>query len=143
MNLNILTDTVQSWQIDGWIEQGYTVICRVEDYNGFVENVYPGHIIINTGDGIIDVSSIPTKVAKLDGAYIILGGESMSGSYSDAPPMPKVKSCKDSKVEEDAVLRIMQLCIYGAIVYAGENQEDQFEATKRVVKLFKEANLIK
>ena len=67
----------------------------------------------------------------------------MSGSYSDAPPRPKVKSCKDSKVEEDAVLRIMQLCIYGAIVYAGENQEDQFEATRRVVKLFKEANLIK
>lgn len=75
MNLNIPTDTVQSWQIDGWIEQVYTVICRVEDYNGSVENVYPGHIIINTGDGIIDVPSIPTKVAKLDGGYIILGGE--------------------------------------------------------------------
>lgn len=115
----------------------------MEDYNGFVENVYPGHIIINTGDGIIDVSSIPTKVAKLDGINIILGGESMSGSYSDAPPMPKMRAVKDPKIEEDAILRIMQLCIYGAIIHAGENQEDQFKATKKVVKLFKEANLIK
>ena len=67
----------------------------------------------------------------------------MSGTYSDAPPMPKVKPCKDPKIEEDAILRIMQLSIYGAVMHAGENQENQFEATERVVKLFKEANLIK
>lgn len=143
MNLNIPTDTVQSWQIDGWIEQGYTVICRVGDYDGFVENVYPGHIIINTGDGIIDVSSIPTKVAKLDGINIILGGESMSGSYSDAPPMPKMRAVKDPKIEEDAILRIMQLAIYGAVMRAEQKQECSFEATERVVVLFKEANLVK
>lgn len=142
MNLNIPTDAVQSWQIDGWIEQGYTVICRVEDYNGFVENVYPGHIIINTGDGIIDVSSIPAKVAKLDGGYIILGGESMSGSYSDAPPMPKVKPCKDPKIEEDAILSIMQLAIYGAATKAVQDGTDVYEASRKVFQLFKDAKLV-
>lgn len=35
----------------------------------------------------------------------------MSGNYSDAPPMPTVKLCKDPKIEEDAILGIMQLCI--------------------------------
>lgn len=57
-------------------------------------------------------------------------------------PMPKVKAPKDPKIEEDAILRIMQLAIYGAVMHAGQNQENQFEATERVVKLFKEANLI-
>lgn len=66
----------------------------------------------------------------------------MSGNYSDAPPIPKCKPCKDPSVEEDAVLRIMQLAIYGAVMHAGQNQGDQFEATQQVMVLFKEAGFI-
>jgi hypothetical protein len=59
------------------------------------------------------------------------------------PKMPEVKPPKDPKIEEDALLKIMQLAIFGAVMHAGQNQENQFEATERVVDLFKEANLIK
>lgn len=60
----------------------------------------------------------------------------------ELPKMPSVKPTKDPKIEDDAIIKIMQLAIYGAVMHAGQNQENQFEATERVVKLFKEANLI-
>lgn len=66
----------------------------------------------------------------------------MSGNYSDAPPMPKVKPPKDPKIEEDAILQIMQLAIYGAVMQASQEGVGPFEPTERVVKLFKEAGFI-
>ena len=68
--------------------------------------------------------------------------KTVAGSYGSTPPMPKVKPTKDPKIEEEAILRVMQLAIYGAVMHAGE-KENQFEATERVMELFKEANLIK
>lgn len=59
------------------------------------------------------------------------------------PQMPLCKPCKDPKIEEDAILRIMQLAIYGAVMQASEQGVGPFEPTERVVKLFKEAGLIK
>lgn len=59
------------------------------------------------------------------------------------PPMPVVKPCKDPKIEEDAILRIMQLAIYGAVMQASEQGVGPFEPTERVVNLFKDAGLIK
>lgn len=67
----------------------------------------------------------------------------MSGTYSDAPPIPKVKPCKDPKTEENAILRIMQLAIYGAVMQASEQGVGPFEPTERVMDLFKDAGLIK
>lgn len=59
------------------------------------------------------------------------------------PRMPEVKLCKDPNVKEDAVLRIMQLAIYGAVMQASEQGVGPFEPTERVVNLFKDAGLIK
>lgn len=67
----------------------------------------------------------------------------MFPTYDPDIPMPKVKKPKDPKIEENAIRDIMQLAIYGAVMHAGQNQENQFEATERVVKLFKEAGLTK
>lgn len=60
-----------------------------------------------------------------------------------SPPMPKVKKPKDPKIEEDAILRIMQLAIYGAVSQATQEGGSIFSSTEEVVKLFKDAGLIK
>lgn len=76
MKVPILTDGVQSWQIGQWIDQGYWPISFVEGCKGFIQSVCPGVITINVGGGnVIDVSSIPTREARLDGIYIVLGEE--------------------------------------------------------------------
>lgn len=76
MKIPILTDGVQSWQIDQWIEQGYWPISFVKGMQGPIQSVCPGVISINVGQGVvIDVRSIPTptREARLDGIYIVLG----------------------------------------------------------------------
>lgn len=59
------------------------------------------------------------------------------------PPMPKVKPPKDPKIEDDALLRIMQLAVYGAVSQATQESGSIFSSTEEVVKLFKEAGLTK
>lgn len=76
MKLEIKTPVLQSWQVAGWIEQCYSVISRVKDYEGIVVNVRPGHIVIDTGEcKLIDVQNIPTQLAYFDGVDIIVGEE--------------------------------------------------------------------
>lgn len=65
----------------------------------------------------------------------------MSGNYSDAPPMPTVKLCKDPKIEEDTILSIMQLAIYGATMKP-RSEEDIYSSLEDVLKLFKDAGFI-
>lgn len=57
-------------------------------------------------------------------------------------PMPKVKPTKDPKIEEDAIRDIMQLAIYGAMMKP-RVEEDIYTSLEDVLKLFKEAGLIK
>lgn len=58
------------------------------------------------------------------------------------PPIPKVKKPKDPKIEEDAIQQIMQLAIYGAMMKP-RSEEDIYNSLEDVLKLFKEAGLIK
>ena len=58
------------------------------------------------------------------------------------PPMPKVKKPEDPKVEEDAVLQVMQLAIYGSMLKPKEGVEVR-DSLEGVLKLFKDAGLIK
>lgn len=66
----------------------------------------------------------------------------MSGNYSDAPPVPKVKKPKDPNIEENAIRDIMQLAIYGAMMKP-RTEEDIYTSLEDVLKLFKDAGLIK
>lgn len=59
------------------------------------------------------------------------------------PPMPKVKPCKDPKIEEDAILQIMQLAIFGAMTKPKSEGQGSYESLEDVLKLFKDAGLIK
>ena len=69
-----------------------------------------------------------------------------SGASSSRPdplvPMPKVKPTKDPKIEEDAVLQIMQLAIYGSMLKPKEGVEVR-DSLEDVLKLSKDAGLIK
>ena len=73
MNLAIPTPTLQSWQIAGWIEQGYTVISQVSGFEGMVVGVNPGQITIDDNVRVIIVKEIPTQKARLDDPFIIVG----------------------------------------------------------------------
>lgn len=74
MKIPIQTPEVQSWQIDGWMEQAYTVISRVKGYEGVVVNVRPGNITLNNVEEckLVVVRGIPTQNAYFDGENIIL-----------------------------------------------------------------------
>ena len=69
-----------------------------------------------------------------------------SGASSSRPgplvPMPQVKPCKDLKIEDDAILKIMQLAIYGSMLKPKEGIEVR-DSLEDVLKLFKDAGLIK
>ena len=58
------------------------------------------------------------------------------------PPMPKVKKPKDANIEDDAILKIMQLAIYGSMLKPKEGVEVR-DSLEDVLKLFKDAGLIK
>lgn len=58
------------------------------------------------------------------------------------PPMPKAKRPKDPKIEDEAVLKIMQLAIHGAI-FKCENELKIGLQIEDVLKLFKEVGFIK
>lgn len=51
-------------------------------------------------------------------------------------------SSKDPKIEEDAIQQIMQLAIYGVIMKP-RPEEDLYTSLEDVLKLFKDAGLIK
>lgn len=74
MKLTIPTPVLQSWQIDQWMEQCYTVVSVLEGYEGEIVHVSPSRITIDGGIGkLITVESIPTTDAYFDGARIIVG----------------------------------------------------------------------
>ena len=56
--------------------------------------------------------------------------------------MPQVKSPKDPNIEDDAILKIMQLAIYGSMLKPKEGVEVR-DSLEDVLKLFKDAGLIK
>lgn len=58
-------------------------------------------------------------------------------------PMPKVKPCKDPKIEEGAIKRIMTFAIYGAQFHAIQEGGNVLDAAEEVVQLFKDAGLVK
>lgn len=74
MKLTIPTPCLQSWQLDGWIEQGYSITSIVPYFEGEIVHVTPGSITICGGIGkLITVESIPTTDAYFDGDRIIVG----------------------------------------------------------------------
>ena len=58
-------------------------------------------------------------------------------------PIPKCKPTKDPKIEEDSIIEIMTLAIYGASRKAVEDGSDIQEAVGGVFRLFKDAGFIK
>ena len=56
--------------------------------------------------------------------------------------MPQVKSLKDPNIEDDAILKIMQLAIYGSMLKPKEGVEVR-DSLEDVLKLFKDVGLIK
>jgi hypothetical protein len=57
--------------------------------------------------------------------------------------MPKVKPTKDPKIEEDAILKIMQLALYGVGIDAQQKGCDVMQAQIDTMRLFKEVGFIK
>lgn len=74
MKIPIPTLEVQSWQVDGWMEQAYIVMSFVEGYQGPIKAVSPGKITI-AGQGGVDlvVESIPSTSVQLQDPYILIG----------------------------------------------------------------------
>lgn len=66
----------------------------------------------------------------------------MFPTYDPDIPMPKVKPCEDPKIEEDAVVKIMQLAICGAMTKP-ISQEDIYNELNECFRLFKDAGFIK
>ena len=50
---------------------------------------------------------------------------------------------KDPKIEENAILEIMTLAIYGAATKAMQDGSDVYESSRKVFELFKDAKLVK
>lgn len=74
MKLTIPTPVLQSWQIDGWLEQGYAITSIVPSFEGEIVHVSPSRITIDGGIGkLVTVESVPTTDAYFDGDRIIVG----------------------------------------------------------------------
>ena len=65
-----------------------------------------------------------------------------SNKRPKAPPMPNVKPTKDRDIEDYALRTIMSLAVFGSVIKATQDGEDQGKAISECMKLFKDAGFI-
>lgn len=58
-------------------------------------------------------------------------------------PLPKYLPAKDPNIEEDAIIEIMSLAIFGASTKAVQEGDNVQEVVGRVFRLFKDVGFIK
>jgi len=68
--------------------------------------------------------------------------DSPEGIRPKVPPMPNVKPPKDADVEDCALRTIMSLAVFGSVIKATQDGEDQGKAIGECMKLFKDAGFI-